>query len=172
MRHDKAQAITLRKAGKGYNGISKILGIPKSTLSEWFSNRAWSEAMKTKNIEKTKPFWTNNLSKTVAARKKQFETKVTLYRESAKKEFIGLKDHPLFVAGLMLYWGEGDNTFNGTVRLSNINPELIQLFVNFLERSCRLQKDKIRVALVLYPDLDDLTVSSNLTMTPKHISVG
>ena len=36
MRLDKQTAFKLRLQGKSYNEISKALGIPKSTLSDWF----------------------------------------------------------------------------------------------------------------------------------------
>jgi len=38
MRKEKNAAIQLRKEGKSYSEVSKILCIPKSTLSYWFKD--------------------------------------------------------------------------------------------------------------------------------------
>lgn len=46
MRLDKQLAIKLRREGKSYLAISGILGISKSTLSNWFSGVTWSEKTK------------------------------------------------------------------------------------------------------------------------------
>jgi len=46
MRNDRHFAIKLRKQGKSYNKISGELKIPKSTLSDWFSDIKWSEDIK------------------------------------------------------------------------------------------------------------------------------
>ena len=51
MRNDKKEAIQLRTEGKSYNEIKKMLGVPKSTLSDWLHNIQWSKVVK------------NNLSK-------------------------------------------------------------------------------------------------------------
>ena len=37
MRSDKSQALKLRLAGKSYSEIANSLGIPKATLSGWFT---------------------------------------------------------------------------------------------------------------------------------------
>ena len=39
-------AIKLRRQGKSYSKISKELGVPKSTLSDWFSDIDWSKSIK------------------------------------------------------------------------------------------------------------------------------
>lgn len=55
MRNDKAKVNQLRKQGKTYNEINRLLNIPKSTLSGWFDGleipeiikrRLWSNAQK------------------------------------------------------------------------------------------------------------------------------
>ena len=42
MRGDKKQAFSLRNLGKSYSAIVLELGVPKSTLSDWFKNDKWS----------------------------------------------------------------------------------------------------------------------------------
>lgn len=75
-------------------------------------------------------------------------------RKEAEKEFLNFKDNPLFVAGVMLYWGEGDKVLkNGIVRLSNSEPTVIKIFYEFLKNFASVKEDKIFLKLILYPDL-------------------
>lgn len=43
---------------------------------------------------------------------------------------------------------------NGLVRLSNTDPEMIRLFVDFLRCGCKISRKDIKAKLILYPDLD------------------
>ncbi|MFH1611720.1 MAG: hypothetical protein ABH887_00395 [bacterium] len=64
--------------------------------------------------------------------------------------------NPLFVAGLILYWGEGDSKLvNGMVRLSNTDTRMIEIFVKFLKIICNVPKEKIKAYIILYPDLSE-----------------
>ncbi len=86
--------------------------------------------------------------------KKKWEKWREAARIEAKKEFNKFLSNPLFVAGIILYWGEGDRKMsNGLVRLGNTDWRVIALFIEFLEKIAKVSKDKIRLALILYPDL-------------------
>ena len=75
--------------------------------------------------------------------------------EEAAMEFENLLSNPLFVAGIMLYWGEGDKMLRGQLRITNTDPKMIRLFVIFLETIMKIPKGRIKAYLVLYPDLSD-----------------
>lgn len=76
-------------------------------------------------------------------------------REEAKQELETHKYNPLFLAGMMLYWGEGDKATKNIVRLANSDPKLVKLFSMFLKQVCRIPTTKIKAQLLLYPGLDD-----------------
>ncbi|MBZ1345325.1 MAG: hypothetical protein KY055_01635 [Candidatus Nealsonbacteria bacterium] len=156
MRNDKHLVLQLRKRGKSYNAISKELGIPKSTLSGWLKNNPWSEQIKQGLIEKNRALIGKKIRIMNKARKKKLETWYKQCRQQAEKEFPQLKSNPLFLAGLMLYWGEGDSKIeNCMIRLSNTDPEMIKIFSSFLQKICQISKEKIRIHIILYPDLND-----------------
>jgi hypothetical protein len=156
MRNDRHLAIKLRKQKRSYNEISKILGIPKSTLHYWFKKNSWSEKIKKELIKKAQVLARKNLKLMAKANKKKWEEWHHQCQHEAVKEFPAIKDNPLFLAGLMLYWGEGDSKIeNSIVRLANIDPEMIRIFSLFLKKICGISKEKIKVSLVLYPDLKE-----------------
>ena len=79
------------------------------------------------------------------------------YREDAQTTFEGYYKEALFVAGVMLYWGEGDNKLsNGLIRISNSDPMVLKFFHAFVGRYLPELYPKLKMSLVLYPDLEDV----------------
>ncbi len=163
MRNDKHLAIKLRKAGKSYKEIEQDLGIGRSTLSDWFSNLDWSRAIKTELEE-------NLGNKLSVATKRRWARWHEAAREEGRQTYGNLRSNPLFIAGLMLYWGEGDRRIeNCIVGLSNTDPNMVRLFRLFLENMCDVPLKQLRAQMVLYPDLDELPCKqfwSNATGIP------
>lgn len=155
MRDDKDQAIELRKQGKSYAEIKEELGVPKSTLSDWLSPHGWSqnikEQLRKESIQKTKV----NIVELNKARGRVLEELYEQAEEEAKKEFERLKYHPLFMAGLMLYWGEGDRAGDEKVRLGNTDSEMLRVFVMFLTDVCQIPHDKLNAQVLVYDDLNN-----------------
>ena len=65
------------------------------------------------------------------------------------KKNLTRKEEKLKVAGVMLYWGEGTKQ-GTTVTLSNSNPEMVALFLQFLRVICGISEDRLRVVLHYY----------------------
>jgi transposase-like protein len=145
----------LRKKGKSYKEISRLLGIPKSTMHYWFKDLLWSQKIKDALTEKEAKLSRKRIKKVVKANKEKWLKWRKDCREEAKKEFPGLKTSPLFVAGLMLYWGEGDSNLKNTARLTNTDPRMISLFCKFIVEILKVPKIDIRAHLTIYPDLSE-----------------
>lgn len=158
MRNDRHLAIQLRKKGASYNKILKELGIPKSTMAYWFRDEEWSKEIKDRLNKKNNFIAKKRLRAYIKIRRERLDNFYKQCRENAKEEFPALKNNPLFSAGLMLYWGEGDsNIKNCCVRLANSDPKMIALFFKFLKEIAKIPEEKIKLHLILYPDLDDKT---------------
>lgn len=156
IRIDRHLAIVLRKQGKSYNEISKELGIPKSTMGYWFRGNPWSEEIKKKLIKKAQILTIPKLRLMSQANKRKWEMWHEQCRQKAIQEFPLFKNNQLFLAGLMLYWGEGDKVLkNDLVRLANSDPEMIKIFYKFLKNALLLPSEKIFLKLTLYPDLNE-----------------
>ncbi len=157
MRKDKDQAITLRKAGKSYREIEGLLKVPRSTLSEWFKNEEWSKEIRTRLDEAAV---VKNRARIIKLDKVRGEKLEAAYRQAkveAAEEYSILRFHPLFLSGVMLYWGEGDKVSRHGVRMSNSDPALLKIFAQFLEHAGGIQRDDICVSLLVYPDLNEQT---------------
>ena len=152
MRHDQPQAIALRKQGKTYREIENLMGISRSTLCDWFKNERWSKHIKKANTEKQIKISIERLKKLHEGRRLMLEKKYRQVEEDAVKEFEIYKNDPLFMAGLMLYAGEGDKTSRNLTRMSNSEFYLHLAFIRFSERFLNIGREKIKVWLLLYPD--------------------
>src|SRR3989344_3680692 len=154
-RNDKHLAIKLRKAGRSYNFISQELAIPKGTLSDWFNDLNWSQTIKAKLTQRANILARKKMGLMAAANKKKWTAWREDHRTEAAKEFPRLKNNSLFIAGLMLYWAEGDNyPKSPNVRLTNTDPRMIRIFLRFTYNICRIPKERVRIGLILYPDIN------------------
>lgn len=155
MKHlEKEKAFHLRRIRRqSYAQISATLSVSKSTVSTWFKGLVWSKAIEEELRKEAE------LKNTLTLRryhKKRSLALDDLYQEAkirANNEFLFLSKSPLFVAGLALYWGEGDKLFqNGLVRVSNIDTELLQVYCLFLNEYCGVSYETMKVSLLYYPD--------------------
>ena len=156
MRQDKEQVFVLRKQGKSYREIQKKLGMSKSTVSLWLKDVGWSRQIKKRLVKKHNFFLKEKMKKmTERANEKRLE----LYKDKRKdavRSYKQFKNEQLFIAGLMVYWGEGDsNLENGKIRVANSNPLMIKLFYLFLKKYFPVIVEKSKIYLILYPDLND-----------------
>lgn len=134
--------------------VSK-LGVAKSTLSKWFQGVDFSEDIK-KNL--TSKAIEESTIRIQSLNKKRGDLLSAYYEradQEAVKELNGYKASPLFVSALALYWGEGDKTSKGHIRITNTDPKLLHLFKHFLISECGVPEHKIKGALFIYKDLDD-----------------
>lgn len=139
----KEQAIKLRRKGKTYNEILKAVAVSKSTLSLWLSNVKLSKANKARIVRLI------GLGRLVAASNKKCarieRTKNII--DNAKKEFQRFFKNPLFIAGLALYWAEGDKHRAERVKFTNSDPDLIKFMMSWFRRICNVPESKFRIAL-------------------------
>jgi predicted transcriptional regulator len=153
------QAKELRKRGFTYAEIAKIADISKSTVSLWFSRETWSENITKENQRRASHENSKRVSLLNKARGNQFKKLYAEAERSAVTEFRHYKQNPLFIAGLMLYVGEGDNSEHHLIRIANSRFEIHQIFIHFALEFLGVPREKVRFWVLLYPDHNPLVVS-------------
>jgi hypothetical protein len=161
MRKDRYKALEMRRKNKSYNYISTKLGVPKSTLSGWFSKEPWSIELASHLHAKNSFKSSKRIRAVIKANNQRWEKIYKRCEEDAIEEFPKLKNNPLFLAGLMLYWGEGNKVESSAVKFTNGDPDMIRIFYRFLINTLGIPRDRITANLILYPDLID-SVQKNL----------
>lgn len=156
MRKDKVKVYELRRAGKSYKEIRKALGVPLGTIAGWLKNEEWSQKIRDELGARASLLFPEKLAAIQKANKARWAKKYIEYRTSAEAEFSSHKNNPLFIAGLMLYWGEGGKSLKDShVKLANSDPQMIRVFYNFLTEELKISPTKVTIYLLLYPDLQD-----------------
>jgi hypothetical protein len=155
MRKDKQNATELRKQGKSYRQIRDEMRIPLSTLSEWFRDETWSKDIAAKLALEGQKKSTVRIVELDRVRGENLKRLYAEAREEAKQELGKLKYNPLFIAGMMLYWGEGSRSGFQGAKLSNSDPAMIKLYVSFLREACGIPMERIKAHLILYPDHEE-----------------
>jgi len=159
MRIDKQKALKLRLQGKTYSEINTILKVPKSTLSSWFSTLEISD--KANEIIRKKVYEKSiiGLIKRNKLQTQLAEQRAKIIRKSAKEEVKSLTKRELFLVGVSLYWAEGYKrpiVIKGKIKtrhsvsLTNSDPYLIKVFLNFLREICLVPEEKITASLRIY----------------------
>lgn len=143
----------LRKRGFTYKDISKIVDVSISTVSLWFSRETWSKSVTDDNQKRAAKENKKRISLLNTARGNQYKKMYAEAERSAVTEFKHYKSNPLFIAGLMLYVGEGDNSDNHLIRIANSKIDVHRIFIKFAMEYLGVPREKIRFWVLLYPDL-------------------
>ena len=149
----REKAINLRLEGKTYGQIKRSLGISKSTLSGWLKNLELSKEQ-IKSLSRNKEL-SRDLAKEKyrATRKKQRVDKLKIILGHQAAELLPLSKKELFLAGLFLYWGEGEKT-RGRLSISNTDPKVIKFSLYWMTKVLNIPKNKIKIQLHLYKDMN------------------
>lgn len=172
------QALKLRIQGLSYNEIHKALGIPKGTLSGWFSKISLSEKAQQRLGARMKA------GSSVLIKRNKMQTHHAEQRAKEARNAAGcvvnkLTKKDLLVLGTALYWGEGYKRLkvrDGKERMGHIisfvnsDPEMIQVFLIFLKEALDVKAEDVRLTMRLYPHINELTALhfwTKITNLPK-----
>lgn len=151
----REQAIKLRLEKElSYSEIRKRLGIPKSTLSYWLREFPLSEE---RILELRRRGWKKSEAKIErfrAAMRKKREAKEREVYNKYRTGFAKLSKDAFFVAGLMLYLGEGGKKNDTRISLANTDPKIIKFFIHWLNEFLGIPKEKMKAGLHLYENMD------------------
>lgn len=151
----KEKVIQLRLEKQfSYSRIMKQFPVAKSTLSEWLRPFPLS---KEKILELRRIQWKNNEAKIElfrATMREKREKKDKEEYEKYLKQFQKISKNVFFTSGLMLYLAEGAKTSNYTVSIANTDSRIIRFFIKWLGDFFEIPKEKIKVQLHLYENMD------------------
>lgn len=169
-------ALEYRLIGKTYGEIKSALGVPKSTLSNWFSTlklpRSAQIVLKEKSGRGLLALGKFNRTRTELIHAENEKTRNTF------EENVGsITKRELMLIGAALCWGEGYKNFNNSrksypyLSFSNSDPAMIKTFLKFTENILDIPHDKIVAAAMIYPGLNQthaINYWHSVTNIPKE----
>ena len=151
----REEVIKLRtKENLSYTEIRKRLGVPKSTLSYWLREFPLSEE---RILELRRQGWKKaeaKIERFRAAMRNKRELKDQEVYKKYQKRFARLSKDAFFVAGLMLYLGEGNKRDYTKIALTNTDHKIIKFFIQWLNEFLKIPKEKMKVGLHLYENMN------------------
>lgn len=148
---ERTKAIQLRKEGKSYSEIKKVVNVSKSTLCLWLKNITLTEKQVLR-ISNKKEKAVERFRKTMRLKR---EKRLLSYYENQKKKCLPFTNKELFIAGMFLYWGEGNKASTHTISVSNTDPGVLTFILNWMINSLKIPRERIKVSLQLYSDMDE-----------------
>lgn len=146
----KRKVVELRKQGKSYSDILKIIKVSKSSLSLWLKDVPLTNDQKLGLVDRRKRA-VETYRKTMKL--KRLRRNSSYYVNQINK-WIPLTDREVFIAGLFLYLGEGNKVSRNSIGITNTDPSVVKFALYWIINSLEVPKDKIRVQLHLYNDMD------------------
>lgn len=149
-RKEHEEALRLRQQGESYSQIKKVLKVSKGTLSLWLRDYPLSKA----RVRELRDWSEQRIERYRETRRKQREERLAKVYKEQKKIVLPLGKRDLFLAGLFLYWGEGTKYATSALVLANTDPAMIKFYIKWLEKAANVPREKIKVRLQLYKDMD------------------
>ena len=140
---EKEKAIALRREGKTYSEILKVVPVAKSTISLWFKEVGLSVPEKQKI---TASRIAASIRGGIAKRTQRINKQKAIWAK-AQAEISSVTKHELFLIGVVLYWAEGskEKEYRPGSRLgfANSDPSMIKLFLTWLLEVVCISRDRI-----------------------------
>jgi hypothetical protein len=144
---ERAEARRLRRQGLSVKEIERRLAVSRSSVSLWVRDIELTSEQHAALLGRNPAF--NAQLKGSNANKERARLRRRTYQLSGRRR-IRVAD-PLYVAGCMLFWAEGDKC-RRSVRFTNADPEAVRLFARFLRECFGVTDDRIRVYCHLFAD--------------------
>lgn len=147
---ERAKARQLRREGRSYSEIKRTMKVSKSSLSLWLRDIPLTDGQ----IKKIKGNKEKAIERFIETMKLKREERLSDYYKKQKKAWLPLSNRELFLAGLFLYWGEGNKASRHTISISNTDPTLLVFSLVWMTKSLNIPKESIKASLQLYSDMD------------------
>ena len=136
-----------REEGAAIGEIAERLKVSKSSVSLWVRDIDLTSEQHEALLQRN-PAYNRQLSGWTRMAERRRAQRLAYQADGRRR--ARLRD-PGFVAGCMLYWGEGAKERN-QLQFTNADPVMSRFFVDFLKTHFGLRSDEIRITCHLYTD--------------------
>lgn len=162
MKHWKKKEMVrgLRENGLSYKEIMQSISFPiaKSTVSDWCKDIELTCEQKNRLEELFK--CGSYRGSLLGAKTNQIRRlrEVEAIKERARLEISELTQSELKLAGLMLYWAEGNKKYR--VGISNSDPGIIHLMMEWFRKICNISDEKFKIYLNIHSGQDESRIKN------------
>jgi hypothetical protein len=154
----KSAAIKLRKEGKSYSEILRLLNLPsKGTLSLWFKNIKLNRQEESRLSKNMKLAVDRGLHKFNEIRSKRILEENIQAGIEGSGEIKKISKRELMLIGATLYWGEGSKAdyewSSKAIIFTNSDPNMIVVFMRFIREIWNIGEKRIRAGIHIYSNI-------------------
>jgi transcriptional regulator with XRE-family HTH domain len=147
--HERQEARRLRREeGLSVREIQRRLRVSKSSVSLWVRD----VPLTPDQLERLRQNNGKHPAQVRGARRNAELGRSRRRAYQAEGRALARRGDPFHAAGAMLYWAEGDKGNKNSARIANSDPEVLRLFVRFLQTYFGVNGDRIRVTCNLFAD--------------------
>ncbi len=132
----------LRRQGKNIKTIAGEAGVSKSSVSIWCRDIELTDEQKQALIESDKRGGAIGRAAAAECKIRERLNRLKMYMRRGKKMLGRISGRDLFVAGVALYWAEG-NKKNRRLLFSNSDPTMIRMWLKWLTKCLGVKLDDI-----------------------------
>ncbi|MBI3366317.1 helix-turn-helix domain-containing protein [Candidatus Roizmanbacteria bacterium] len=165
--NERKRVIELRKEGKTYSEIRKIVRVSKSSLSLWLKSYPLSKNQLLR-VGKIKYRAIEKFRETMRLKRKK---RLDYYYKEIRRNLLPFSRKELFIAGLFLYWGEGNKASRNTISINNTDPSVLKFTRYWYTDALGIVEGDMKVYLHLYKDMkimDEINYWSKQLHVPKN----
>jgi transcriptional regulator with XRE-family HTH domain len=141
---EKIKARELRRKGESMKEIAKKLKVSKGTVSIWCRDIKLTKKQAKRLKEKMIKAGHKGRIKGAKIQRERHLRKVKELKKQGIERVNKLNKRDLLIAGIALYWGEGDRKDN-MIRFGNSDPQMIKFMLNWFEKNWKVGKDRIKL---------------------------
>lgn len=149
---ERRRVIILRNEGKTFSEIRKIVKVSKSTLSIWLKPYPLSKEQMLK-VNNMKYRAIERFRETMREKRKK---RLDKYSKEIKHRLLPLSKKNLFIAGLFLYWGEGNKASSHTISINNTDPSVLKFTRYWYSKALDIKEKNMKIYLHLYKDMNKI----------------
>lgn len=141
----REKAKNLRRDGKSFDTITRLLGVPKSTIRYWCRDIVLSRA-KLKILFQSQKI--GGIWGAEKLRKQRLQLTHQLLEEGVQEISILSRRERLLI-GVALYWAEGYRKGDGEFGFTNSDPTMIKFMILWLQEACHIEKRDIKLRVCI-----------------------
>jgi len=128
--------------------IARVVGVAPSSVSLWVRDIPLT-ADQLESLRQRNPAYNRQLRGATRNAERGRARRLAAQEEG---RLLVRRADPLYIAGVMLYWAEGDKSSRNAARISNSDPEVLKLFMRFLRECLDVPDEQVSVTCNLFAD--------------------
>ena len=128
--------------------IARVVGVARSSVSLWVRDIPLTDDQ-LESLRQRNPAYNRQL-RGANRNAERGRARRLAYQQEGRS--MAQRGDTLHVAGVMLYWAEGDKRSRNAARVSNSDPEVLKLFMRFLRECLEVPDEQLKITCNLFAD--------------------